>query len=128
MHEMAVCTELVNVVLEQARSVGATSVSRVDVTIGEVRDIVESLFDGFFHHLTRGTIAENAVVCYTRVPLTVRCKHCGEVFAVNLQSREKPRCPQCEKSIYDVVTGTEFRIDSISYVVDDEPCMQAKGA
>lgn len=120
MHEMALCTEVVEHVLAVASEVNATSVTKVSMVVGETRDIIADLFDGFFHYLAKGTIAEDAVVSYTVVPLSVRCQDCGTTFPVDMRSPENVTCPACHSCNYQMVTGNEFLIESIDVVTPEE--------
>ena len=72
MHEMALCRNVVDMVLEEADKVGAQRVSGVYLTVGYSRDIVESLFDDVFKWLSRDTKLEGASLYITRVPFTVK--------------------------------------------------------
>ena len=120
MHEMALCTEVVDNVLAVAQEADAVSVDRVDMVIGEMRDIVIDLFDGFFHFLARDTIAENATVSYTTVPLMVRCRLCGTTFRLDLHGEGEVLCPKCQGHDYEMVSGNEFLIESIDVTTRDQ--------
>lgn len=120
MHEMALCTEVANTVLAEAEAVNAVSVDRVEMVIGEVRDIIEDMFDGFFHYLTRGTIAENCAVSFIRMPVTVRCHNCGRQYPVDVRGKGPVECPGCGKKDYEVATGMEFYIASIDVTTPEE--------
>lgn len=121
MHEMALCTEVVNTALSSAKEVDAVSVDAVSLVIGETRDIVVDLFDGFFHFLARGTMAEGATVSYTRVPLTAKCHLCGQVFPVDIHNRDLVvECSRCGQRDYEVNSGMEFYIESIDVTTSVE--------
>lgn len=113
MHEMALCTEVVSTVLDTASQADAVSVDRVDMVIGEMRDIITDMFDSFFHYLAKGTIAENAIVSYTSVPLVVRCHACKKAFRLDITQRGETNCPQCNAHDYTMISGMEFLIESI---------------
>ena len=120
MHEMALCTEVVDNVVAAAEEADAVTVDGVSMVIGEMRDIVVDLFDGFFHFRTRNTIAENAVVSYVTVPVTVDCRVCGQRFPVNMQSEDLVACPRCGATDYVFATGNEFFIESIDVTTRSE--------
>ena len=82
MHEMSLVHDLVDVVLAESQKNGIAEVGTVHLTIGEGRDIAVDFLDGLFRHLARGTAAANAHVVVRRVPITVRCNACGEVFQI----------------------------------------------
>ena len=48
MHEMSLTRNVLDIVLDEANAAGATRVQAVRVTIGDLRDIVEELFEGLF--------------------------------------------------------------------------------
>ena len=114
MHEMGLVRDVVDVVLKTAESADARQVTRVCLTIGYGRDMIEDLMQGLFRYLARGTIAEGAVLEITRIPVTVRCNGCGTVFPINLHLESTWTCPCCgDRLNYVVQTGMEFMIDGI---------------
>lgn len=113
MHEMALTRDVVDMVVESAEAIGAAEVRAVHVTIGYVRDIVEDLFERCFAYLARGTVAEHAEIIMTRVPFTVRCNVCGQVFHLDIRDEETWRCPTCCAKDYVLNSGMEFSVDSI---------------
>lgn len=120
MHEMALCTEVVNVVEATAQEAGAIKVNNISMVIGEMRDIIIDLFDGFFHYLTKDTIAEDAAVYFTTVPATLKCHECGCHFPVDLHATDVIACPSCGKSDYELATGNEFYVESIDVTTAEE--------
>ena len=119
MHEMSLVHDILDYVLETCEGKGVTEVNVVRLTIGDVHDVVDSLVPGLFRFLARGTIAADAEVVITRVPMRMRCRSCEELFEVDLHAlnaREAASisCPKCGAvRNYHMVSGTEFRIDSI---------------
>lgn len=114
MHEMSLVHDLVDVVLAESQKNGIAEVGTVHLTIGEGRDIVVDFLDGLFRHLARGTAAANAHVVVRRVPITVRCNACGEVFPLNVYDEKTWGCPRCGAfKNYALASGLEFTIDRI---------------
>lgn len=116
MHEMALTRTVVDMVVQEAEAVGATEVRAVHITIGYVRDIVEDLFEGCFAHMARGTVAENAELVITRVPLTVRCKECNHVYHIDVHNESTWECASCGQRKYTLNSGMEFFINDIEIV------------
>ncbi len=112
MHELSYTRDVVDTVLQVARSSRASEVRAVYMNIGEVRDIVDDLFRKCFAYLARDTIARGSDVVIDRIPLTLRCRGCGEVFRADPFSGPV-QCPACAKRDYEVLTGMEFSIDHI---------------
>lgn len=113
MHEMSLTRNVLDVVLDEANAAGATRVQAVRVTIGDLRDIVEELFEGLFSHLARGTIAEGAELEIVRIPVTVRCRKCSRVYHLNVRDKDTFECPSCGLLDYGLNSGMEFFVSGI---------------
>jgi hydrogenase nickel incorporation protein HypA/HybF len=113
MHELAVTESLLQVVLRHARAGGASKVLSVGVRIGEVSDLVDEWVRRYFDHLSRGTIAEGAVVRIERAPAMFRCGACGHNFPADPRTREAIRCPRCESEETALVSGREYLVQQI---------------
>lgn len=114
MHEMSLTRDVVDVVVMQAQMADASRVLCVNLKIGEVHDIVDDLFVKCFAFLAKGTVAEKARIDIDRIPLTVRCLDCGEVFPVDVYNRKQSvMCPSCKSLKYTINSGNEFSIEDI---------------
>lgn len=113
MHEMGVTRSILETVLDYAQEARVNQVRAVHLTIGWARDIVESLLQGAFDYMARGTVADKADLVITRVPFTVRCNECGIAYPVDVHRDETLPCPLCGKRDYRLNSGLEFSIDSI---------------
>lgn len=113
MHELGYTRPIVDTVLAAADNARAHEVRGVYLTIGELRDVVDSLFRGCFAHFTKGTIAEGSKLEITRIPFTVACQACGAVYAANIYDDNSFICPNCGGRDYALKTGMEFQIDHI---------------
>ena len=129
MHEMALVRSVLDTVLDVCRGKPIAEVSAVRLSIGELSDVVDDYVPGLFRYLAKGTVAENAEVVITRVPVRVRCKSCGAVFPLDLRSVDPHdpstmSCPKCGAvKNYRMVSGSEFRIESIEVAqrVEEKP-------
>lgn len=113
MHEMALCRDVVDIVLEEAEKVHTSEVRSVSVVVGEVRDVIDSIFIDMFSWLARGTVAEHAKVNLMRVPLVVKCQECSHEYHLDVHDSSTWPCPECGKRDYKLVSGMEFEIASI---------------
>jgi hydrogenase nickel incorporation protein HypA/HybF len=131
MHEMALMSKAMDIVLEQADRVGAKRVTRVCMTIGDGRDVIEDLLTGVFGYLARNTVAEGADLDVVRTPFLARCDDCGRVYHINMHDRSTFSCPACAaEHRFTVLSGWEFRVERIEVsseplddLVDEKPCM-----
>lgn len=116
MHELAVTESLLQVVLRHANEGGAGKVVSISVRIGGLSDLVNEWVQRYFDHLSRGTIAEGAVIKIERIPTTFRCDGCGHVFPADPRTREEIRCPLCSSAVMTLVTGRECFVQQIEVV------------
>ena len=116
MHELAVTESLLQVVLRRARENGAEKVLSVSVRIGGLSDLVNEWVQRYFDHLSRGTIAEGAVIRIERIPATFRCHECGHVSPADPRTRETVRCPLCSSAEMELVSGRECFVQQIEVI------------
>lgn len=112
MHELAITQDVFNIVLKHAEANRARKVIRVQLRIGELRDIVDEWMQRMFDLISRRTIAENAKLIIERVPVTFRCE-CGETFSINIRETVSKECPRCGGQKTTLCTGREFDIMAI---------------
>lgn len=115
---MALTRSVVDMVVEEAETVGALEVRTVYLSIGVARDIVEDMFIGLFAYLSKGTVAENAELIITRPPFMVQCNKCGNIYHIDASNVKTWDCRQCGIRDYKLHSGMEFSIDSIELVTD----------
>lgn len=116
MHEMALCRNVVDIVLEEAEKARASKVVGVYLTVGYSRDIVEDLFEKMFTWMCRDAVAADAQLCLTRVPVTVQCKDCDLVYHIDVHDSDTWLCPRCGVKHYRLNSGMEFFINDIEVV------------
>jgi hydrogenase nickel incorporation protein HypA/HybF len=106
-HELSLSTAVLDVVLRHA---GDRRVTAVDLTIGTLRQVVPSSLEFYWQVVTRDTACEGARLEMTVVETRVRCKACATEWTL-----DDPvfRCPSCEDSDVEVLSGTEFFVESI---------------
>ncbi len=114
MHELAVAQSLVEIVEQEARPYGGARVTRIWLRIGRLSAVVPDALRFAFDVITRGGIAEGALLEIEEVPLRIRCHQCREVFVA-----EDPFmiCPRCEGVDVEMVSGRELEIRSME--IDD---------
>ncbi len=110
MHELSITQSLLDIALEQARTHGATRVSKIRVVAGAMHNLVDDSMRFCFEILSRGTAAEGADLTVETVPATARCRGCQERF--ELQPYDW-RCPKCQSREFDLVAGNELLVSEI---------------
>ena len=122
MHEVAVMSQIVELVLSEAKKRDAENVTNVKLEIGEYTFLGEEQMRFAFEVLTKGTVAEGAELDITTRRGAVECP-CGYSGAP-----EQPedihilapilKCPKCGK-IAIVKEGLGCTVRDISMVVPD---------
>lgn len=121
MHEMSLMSNVLQIVLDECPATRVRKVLAVHLSIGEQRDVVVEYAQGLFRHLARNTVAQDASLVVRRIPFTVRCIECGDIFSIDTHEPRTWSCPRCgARQRYRIFSGHEFKIDSIEVeLVDD---------
>ena len=114
MHELSVTRSMLDIVLEQANKAEAREVTSVNLIIGEMTGVVGDCVQFYFSLLSKGTIAENAVLNCEMVPPSARCRTCKKTFQ---PAQYDWTCPHCGNMGMDIEAGNELFVESIE--VDD---------
>lgn len=116
MHEMSLVGDVIEVVERYAKENSASGVTRVDLRIGEMRDVVDSLMESCFAYLSKGTVVEGAKLCFEKIPLRARCRECNLVFPIDIRNPSRKLCPDCSSAEVSIFSGWEFMIESIEII------------
>lgn len=113
MHELSLSSAILDTVLRHAED---RKVNTVDLTVGALRQVVPSSLEFYWGVVTRDTVCAGSRLELTEVEATVACKEC----AAEPWTLEQPifRCPSCGGTDVEVLTGTEFFVDSIDVEED----------
>jgi len=116
MHELPVTENILKIVLRHAEADRATRVVSVSLRIGELSDVIDEWLQRYFDYLSRGTLAEGAVLRVERIPVIFRCEGCGESFPVRVREVRDIVCPSCGGGKAVFVSGREFFIHNIEVI------------
>lgn len=110
MHELSITQNMFDLVMEESRKAGATNIKAINVVIGEMTGVVGDCVSFYLELLSKGTIAEGAVLKVRNVPVRARCRDCKKEFTVqDLQWI----CPVCGGVALDITGGRELSVESI---------------
>ncbi len=114
MHELSLSSAILDTALRHA---DGKKVKAVELTIGALRQVVPDSLEFYFEIVSRDTVCEGARLELRLVEARVRCKGCEAEWTL-----DDPifRCSSCETSDVEVLTGTEFFVDSID--IEEEAC------
>ena len=129
MHELSIASAIVDTALRHAND---RRVTRVDVQVGALRQVVPDSLAFYFEIVARDTACEGARLELELVGAWLRCPTCGhewdpaptpvaghEALAPVLPAF---RCPACERAETEVVRGGELEVESIE-ITEEETCI-----
>ncbi|GAC1318674.1 MAG: hydrogenase maturation nickel metallochaperone HypA [Thermoleophilaceae bacterium] len=107
MHELSIADAIVTIARRHA---AGRTVTRVDVRVGHLRQVVADSLTFAFELTAAGTELEGAELAIEEVPATVRCGACGAEATL----REfPPHCAACASFDVEVTGGEELLVDSL---------------
>ncbi len=112
MHELAIAQSVVNIACRHA---GDQRVTRVDLRVGHLRQVVTSALTFSFELVAQGTAVEGAELIITAIPAVGVCRTCQahttlEAFPL--------QCSACGGFDLSIVSGEELEVDSL--VLDED--------
>jgi hydrogenase nickel incorporation protein HypA/HybF len=107
MHELALSQNIIDVVCRQAAADGARRVRRVRIAIGALSPVQPNAIEFCFDAVSRGTLAEGAVLDIDRPPGRAHCQSCDRVVTI---SGYGERCPVCGGQRWVLVGGDDLRV------------------
>ncbi|WP_224984239.1 hydrogenase maturation nickel metallochaperone HypA [Geomonas agri] len=110
MHEITLVTGLFEIINEQVAAQGIESISKVRLKVGELAAVEPMTLAACFEVVAEGTVAEGAQLEIVEVPLTGRCRGCGERFRIVNFSFS---CPVCASGDVEPTGGRELYLESL---------------
>jgi hydrogenase nickel incorporation protein HypA/HybF len=115
MHELALAESIVRIVTEHA---GRGRVTKVNVQVGRLRQVVPASLHFAFEVAAHGTSAEGATLEIEDTGLTILCVECEtESSAYDFPLR----CWFCQSRAVEIVAGDELLVESIE--VEEDACI-----
>jgi hydrogenase nickel incorporation protein HypA/HybF len=107
MHELAIADSVVRIACAHA---SGRRVTKVQLKVGHLRQVVPSALEFSFGLVAEGTEIEGAELSMEVVPAAGRCRGCG----ADTSLPEFPlRCARCGGFDVDVLQGEELLVDSL---------------
>jgi hydrogenase nickel incorporation protein HypA/HybF len=77
MHELAITTSIVELACEAA---AGRRIERVTIEVGALAGVLTDSIAFCFEEVTRGSLADGAVLDIHHIPASARCRGCGQIF------------------------------------------------
>ena len=111
MHEMSYCIRLVNMASENV-DIENEIVTGLKINVGAMTGLVPDYLQKYFPEAAKGTVAENAELEINFIPVSGICGDCGKSYEPS--AANDYRCPHCKSLKFDLKTGREFELESIT--------------
>ncbi len=113
MHELPVIESILKVVEKHAHANKVNKVIGVQLQVGELSDLEDEWMQQYFDHLSRGGIADGAILKIERIPVVMQCNACRMSFAVNIREEAEVTCPACGGEQHTMVSGREYFVKNL---------------
>jgi hydrogenase nickel incorporation protein HypA/HybF len=120
MHELSIVEAILAIVEEHA---GGRAVTRVEVEVGRLRQVVPDALRFAFQLLAHDTVADGADLVLHEVAVEGCCRACG---AMSRQEGFPLRCARCGAVELEIVSGEELLVELIE-VTDEQPILEEIG-
>jgi len=110
MHELAVTESILDITQRHAQTANAKKVRDIYILVGQLSSIVDDSVQFYWDVIAKDTICEKAVLHFNRVPADLRCEICGTQYQL---TQELIPCPSCGSNRVKILSGNEFRVESI---------------
>lgn len=117
MHELSVTESILEITLRHASAADAVRVTDIYLVIGQLSSIIDDSVQFYWDMVSKGTVAQGAVLHFKRIPAKMRCKSCGESYEIN---QDQLACQHCGSMQVELIAGREFYIDSIDVETEQE--------
>ena len=107
MHELSIAEAVVRIACRHAAD---RRVTKVEVKVGHLRQVVPSALEFALGLVAEGTAVEGAEVVIEEVPAVGRCRDCGAESALTVFPL---LCGRCGSWDVEVLRGEELLVDSL---------------
>ena len=107
MHELSIAEGIVAIA---SRHADGRAVSRVEVKVGHLRQVVPSALTFAFELVAQGTPVEGAELVIEAVPASGRCRGCG---AESVLTDFPLQCSACGGLDLELLSGEELLVDAL---------------
>jgi hydrogenase nickel incorporation protein HypA/HybF len=110
MHEIRIAEDLTGIILEVAQKEKLSRVTIVNISFGQLIQIVPDIFEFAFRETVRDTIVRDAIVNLEIIPIKMKCRICRNEFRIN---ENVFTCHKCGSTELDILEGKELFVKSI---------------
>jgi hydrogenase nickel incorporation protein HypA/HybF len=113
MHELAVTESILSIALDHAQKANATRVTDINLVIGRLSSIIDDSVSFYWEIISKDTICSQAALHFSRIPARLKCLKCQREYTLD---DDLTPCPDCASSDVKILSGNEFRVESIEVI------------
>lgn len=117
MHELAVTESVLEICTKHAQAAGATRVTDIYITIGQLASIVDDSVQFYWDIISQDTMCAGAQLHFERILARLACQECGHEYTIETVLES---CPKCGSYAVKVISGEEFYVNSIEVEKEEE--------
>lgn len=110
MHEASIAQNLLEIILDKARECKANKITLIKLKIGDFAGINQDSLRFVFENYSKGTLAEEAFLKITPIPLLGKCRKCNETFKIK---KDEFKCSKCGSVEVDIISGEDLYVENI---------------
>jgi hydrogenase nickel incorporation protein HypA/HybF len=110
MHELYATQAILDKALKKAADEHAQRITNIYVVVGEISTYSDESVQFYWDEISKGTIAENAVLHYRHVPVEMQCMAC---FTKYRPDEAEILCPNCGSNGAKILAGEEFYMEAL---------------
>jgi hydrogenase nickel incorporation protein HypA/HybF len=111
MHELSITQSILEIALRHGEKAQARKITGLHLIIGQLSSVVDDSVQFYWDMIAKDTLADGAKLYFKRIPAFLECLECGQTY--HLESNQLSGCPACESFNVKVISGKEFRLESI---------------
>ena len=110
MHELSIAESILNIIQKEVPNGDSGRVTRICINVGKLTALVPECLETAFQAVSRGTVAENAVLEITEVEARGHCRSCGADFDIDTLLGI---CEKCGSPDVKITGGDDLIVDSL---------------
>ncbi len=110
MHELPITESILKIVLKHAKMNSARKVMAIHLQVGKLSDLEDDWIQRYFDYLSKGTLAEGAMLKIERTPIMVQCNACSTSYKAEMARMGDLVCPACGEKDGTLLSGREYYI------------------
>ncbi len=116
MHELSVMSNILRTILDHAHRNQVSRIVAVNLRVSQLTDLLDEWMQKYFDHLSKGTLAEGALLKIERSPLVFTCRDCNQDFTIDKSDWGNAACTGCGGANLRLTAGREFFIENMEVI------------